>query len=270
LIPEAGPNPALSRFAACVEYDGAAFNGWQRQRGVPTVQESLENALSFVADHEVTVVCAGRTDTGVHATGQVVHFDSGAQRSCYGWQRGANTRLPSSVSVQWVQPVSRDFHARFSARRRAYRYIVMNHPARSALYRARATWDYRHLQPERMAQAATALVGRHDFSAFRALACQSRDPVKTLHRLDVHSRGRWIWFDVEADGFLHHMVRNIAGVLLAIGAGEADMDWCRKVLMGRDRRKGGVTAPPDGLYLVKVEYDAAHALPPNPPEPCFW
>lgn len=263
-------NAATQRFAACVEYDGALFSGWQRQDGTRTVQAAVEAALSFVADHPLGVVCAGRTDAGVHATGQVVHFTSPARRSEYSWLRGTNTHLPDGVAIHWIRPVDAAFHARFKAIRRRYRYVIANQPVKPALLRERATWDYRQLDAGRMARAAISLLGRHDFGAFRAAACQSKNPVRTLQRLDVAREGRFIWLDLQADGFLHHMVRNIAGVLMTIGAGERDADWCRQVLESRDRTAGGVTAPAAGLYLTGVDYDEIYALPPPPPPPRFW
>ena len=262
--------PMTQRFAACVEYDGVLFSGWQRQPGVRTVQGVVEGALSFVANHPVDVVCAGRTDAGVHAMGQVIHFDSGAQRAQYNWLRGVNTRLPEGVALNWIAPVTDDFHARFKACRRHYRYIIANQRVQPALLRHRATWEYRALDHARMADAATALLGRHDFSAFRAAACQSRNPVKTLYRIDVNRSGRFVWIDLEADGFLHHMVRNITGVLVTIGCGEREPNWCAEVLESRDRRRGGITAPAEGLYLTQVEYDARYDVPPPPSAPRFW
>ncbi|KAA3624390.1 MAG: tRNA pseudouridine(38-40) synthase TruA [Proteobacteria bacterium] len=259
-----------SRFAACVSYDGAFFSGWQRQAGTRTVQEAVEQALSFVANHRVGVACAGRTDAGVHATGQIVHFDSAAPRALHGWLRGGNTQLPEGVAIYWVRPVTADFHARFRARRRRYRYIILNQPVRPALFRRQVSWEYRQLDAGRMAEAASCLLGRHDFSAFRAAACQSRNPVKTLYRLEIGALERWIWLDLEADGFLHHMVRNIAGVLIRIGCGERDVGWCETVLDSRDRTRGGVTAPPGGLYLTGVDYDHRYGLPEPPPAPRFW
>lgn len=259
-----------SRFAACVEYDGAAFSGWQRQNGARTVQGVVEDALSFVADHPVAAVCAGRTDAGVHATGQVVHFDTRATRAPWNWLRGANTRLPGAVVLHWVHPVAPDFHARFRATRRRYRYVVVNRSVRPALLRGRVTFEYRPLDSARMADAARSLVGTHDFSAFRAAGCQAKNPVKTVHRVDVGASGCYLWLDIEADGFLHHMVRNIAGVLMAIGRGERPASWCAEVLKGRSRTAGGVTAPADGLYLTGVDYGDEFALPPAAPLPRFW
>jgi tRNA pseudouridine38-40 synthase len=258
------------RFAACVEYDGTCFSGWQIQEGTRTVQQAVEGALSFVANHPVRVVCAGRTDTGVHACGQIVHFDSPSERSRDSWLRGANTRLPPGVVLNWVCGVDSTFHARFKARRRRYRYIILNQPVRPALLRSAVSWEYRPLDASRMVDAAKVLIGRHDFSAFRATSCQAKNPVKTIHRLDVMSTGNWIWLDLEADGFLHHMVRNIAGVLMQIARGERDPQWCREVLESLDRRCGGVTAPACGLYLTGVGYDPSYPLPSTPPAPRFW
>lgn len=262
--------PHTPRYVACVEYDGARFSGWQRQDGTRTVQGEVERALTFVANHEVAVVCAGRTDAGVHATGQVIHFDSPAQRSSYSWLRGANTRLSEGVAIHSVREVAPDFHARFKARRRRYRYVLLNQKVRPALFREQVSFEYRELDAKRMAKASACLLGRHDFSAFRAAACQAKNPVKTMHSLEIRASGRWIWMDLEADGFLHHMVRNIAGVLICIGAREREVGWCREVLESRDRTAGGVTAPPGGLYLTGVDYDPAYEVPPPPPGPRFW
>lgn len=261
---------AIRRFAACVEYDGARFCGWQRQSGSPTVQEGLERALSRVADHPVQVTAAGRTDSGVHACGQIVHFQSPAPRTGSAWLRGANTLLPEGAAVVWVRQVEEDFHARFSARERAYRYIVFNRRVRPTFLAGRVTWCYRPLDPEPMQKAADSLLGSHDFSAYRAVACQAKSPVRELRRLAVGRSGEWLWLDVAADGFLHHMVRNLAGVLMKIGAGLAPPGWAREVLETRDRTRGGITAPPHGLYLARVEYGPEFDLPPPPPPPRFW
>ncbi len=258
------------RFAACIEYDGALFSGWQSQVGVATVQDAVERALSRVADHKVCVVAAGRTDAGVHSTGQTIHFDSLAARTCDAWLRGGNTGLPDGIAIRWVRSVSAEFHARFGARRRHYRYILLNQSVKPALFLHQVSWEYRPLNVSRMREALGHLVGMHDFSAYRASACQSKNPVKTLHRLGLSSRGGWVWLDLEADGFLHHMVRNIAGVLLAIGRCEREPDWALSVLQSRDRRKGGITAPPGGLYLTRVEYDADFDLPEPAQPPAFW
>lgn len=252
------------RIALGIEYDGSDFHGWQTQDGVPSVQEALEQALSNVADHPVRVVVAGRTDTGVHALNQVAHFDTHARRDMRGWVFGANSQLPRGVAVLWAQPVDETFHARFSARARRYRYVILNRPSRPGLLHNRVTWECRPLDEARMHAAAAHLLGEHDFSAYRALGCQAKSPVRTLHRLEVRRQGEFITIDAEANGFLHHMVRNIAGVLIAVGCGKADPDWAREVLEGRDRTLGGVTAPPGGLYFVAVRYPEPYRFPEAP------
>lgn len=252
------------RIAAGVEYDGSAFCGWQYQDHSPSVQAVVERALSLVANEPVRVVCAGRTDTGVHAAGQVIHFDTGAERSEFSWIRGANSNLPASVSLLWAQPVFETFHARFSAQRRYYRYVIFNRAVRPAYLHRRVTWEYRPLTVEPMQQAAGYLLGEHDFSSYRAMGCQARSPVRTLYRLDVTRRGEFVILDLAANAFLHHMVRNIAGVLMAIGAGEAEPIWAQQVLEQRDRTLGGVTAGPDGLYFMRVDYPPEFELPQPP------
>jgi len=209
----------------------------------------------------VRVTCAGRTDAGVHATGQVAHFDTAAQRPERAWVLGTNTHLPPVVSVLWSRVVGDEFHARFSARSRRYRYLVLNRRVRPALGRGRITWEPRPLDAERMRESAGFLLGRHDFSAFRSSECQARNPVRTVHRLDVTRSGRVIAVEVVANAFLHHMVRNIAGVLMSVGAGRQPPRWAREVLESRDRTRGGVTAPPDGLYLTGVDYPAGLGVP---------
>lgn len=249
------------RFAAGIEYDGSRFSGWQSQVGTRTVQDCLEAALSRVADHPVRVVTAGRTDAGVHACAQVVHFDSPRDRGERGWLRGTNSHLPDEVALLWVRRVPEDFHARFSAVERAYRYLILNRPVRPTYLARRVTWVYRPLEIAPMREAAAQLVGRHDFSAYRAKACQARSPVRELRRLEVWRRGDLVGIEASANAFLHHMVRNIAGVLIAVGAGERPPHWAREVLEGRERALGGVTAPPDGLYLAAVRYPARFGLP---------
>ena len=258
----------MMRIALGIEYDGSAFKGWQLQRHAQdTVQGAVESALSAVADHAVRVVCAGRTDTGVHATGQVVHFDTDARREPHNWVLGANVNLPSSVAVQWALRVDDPFHARFSARSRIYRYLILNRPTRSSLLAGRATLERRPLDAGRMHTAGQALVGTHDFSSYRALGCQAKTPVRTVHALDVSRVGELIELRVHANAFLHHMIRNIAGVLIAIGRGEQAPEWAAQVLAWQDRTLGGVTAPPDGLYLERVEYPAEFAIPAPGPLP---
>jgi len=249
------------RIALGIEYDGRPFRGWQLQRHAPSVQAALEQALSAVAAHPVRVHCAGRTDAGVHASGQVVHFDTAASRQPDAWTLGTNARLPAAVNVTWAREVGGEFDARRSARGRVYRYLILNRRTRSALLDGRASWHCRPLDAAAMQAAAGHLCGRHDFSAFRAAGCQARSPERTLRRLQVTRHGELIVLEAEADAFLMHMVRNIAGVLLRIGRGEAPPAWAAAVLAGRNRRAGGVTAPPDGLYLTGVLYPARFGLP---------
>lgn len=257
------------RVALGIEYDGTGFCGWQSQTGTRTVQQEVERALSTVADHPVSVVCAGRTDSGVHAVGQVVHFDSDAERSVRSWVLGANANLPRDVSVIWARPVAGEFHARFSAQARSYRYVILNRMTRPAVWRDRVCWHHQQLDERRMQRAADFLVGEHDFSSFRALACQARHPVRTVHRLCVQRCGAYLYIDITANAFLHHMVRNIAGVLITVGEGERKPDWARELLVARDRTVGGVTAPAGGLYLAQVVYPPQFELPEPEALPCF-
>ncbi len=257
------------RIALALEYDGSRFSGWQRQHHAPSVQEALETALSRVADHPVEVVCAGRTDAGVHATHQVVHFETTARRPMHAWVLGANASMPEAVSVLWAQPVADTFHARYSAVRRAYRYIFFCRRSRPALLRRRVAWLHRPLDAERMREAAKPLLGEHDFSAFRAAACQARHARRRLMRLDVRAEGPFVHLDVEANAFLHHMVRNLAGTLMAVGSGERPVTWPEEVLAGRERTLGGVTAPAEGLYLTRVVYPPDFGLPGDGVFPLF-
>ena len=253
------------RVALGIQYDGVGFRGWQAQSaGVRTVQARLEQALGKVADQAVGLTCAGRTDAGVHAVGQVAHFDTRAVRTARAWVRGGNANLPPDLSLSWACEVPDDFHARFSASARRYRYLIYNHPQRSALWRARAAWDYRPLDAARMHAAGQALVGEHDFNAFRAAGCQARHPIREVLELVVWRRGDGVLLEIEANAFLHHMVRNIAGVLLAIGAGDRPAEWAAEVLAGRDRTQAGVTAPAEGLYLLAVRYPQRFGLPTAP------
>ncbi len=259
------------RLALGVEYDGSRFCGWQAQKeDLPTVQGALEAALSTVANEPVKVVCAGRTDTGVHGVGQVIHFDTAARRSERSWILGTNANLHKGVSVQWAQVVDDGFHARFSALRRRYRYVILNRFSRPSFARGRVTWERRPLDEARMQQAARHLVGEHDFNAYRAVACQAHSPVRTVSRLEIRRTDDLLTMDIEANAFLHHMVRNIAGVLMTIGAGEQGVDWSREVLESRDRTRGGITAPPHGLYFMGVDYPPEFAIPAVPPTRLVW
>jgi tRNA pseudouridine38-40 synthase len=250
-----------ARIAIGIEYDGTAYNGWQRQRTGLGVQARLEQALSEVADEPVEVTCAGRTDAGVHASGQVAHFDTGAKRSERGWLLGANSNLPEDICVTWVKPVADDFHARFSATARRYRYRILNRLVRSALFRRRAWWVHRDLDAGRMHEAAQALLGEHDFSTFRAAGCQASSAVREVTAIGVARDGDWVLLDITANAFLQHMVRNIAGTLVAIGSGDQEVAWATRVLAGRDRTAAGMAAPPHGLTLVEVCYPHAFGIP---------
>jgi tRNA pseudouridine38-40 synthase len=253
------------RLAAGLEYEGTAYAGWQAQNHAQGVQNLVEQALSRIADRPVSTVCAGRTDAGVHALGQVIHFDVGVERPLDAWLLGSNSHLPSDISLRWVRAVPPDFHARHSARARRYRYLIHNSRSRSGLYAHRAAWCTHPLDAQRMHAAAQSLLGEHDFSAYRAAECQSRSPNRNVLEITVARQGEWLSIEVEANAFLHHMVRNIAGVLIAIGRGDQPGDWARQVLEGRDRRLGGVTAAPEGLYFLAARYDAAFGLPPHAP-----
>ena len=253
------------RIALGIEYDGTAYNGWQRQKVGLGVQQRVEEALEVVADHPVEVTCAGRTDTGVHATGQVVHFDTPNRRDDRGWLLGANSNLPDDISVTWAQQVSDDFHARFSATGRNYRYCILNRLERSALHRHRAWWVYQPLDADRMHAAAQQLLGEHDFSAFRAAGCRANTPDRNITAIAVVRDGDWITLTVSANAFLQHMVRNITGTLVAIGLGEQSVEWLADVLASQDRKLGGIAAPPHGLTLVSVDYPEDFGLP-SPPD----
>ena len=253
------------RYAIGLEYDGSEFLGWQIQRQEPTVQGCLEAALSRVANHEARVVCCGRTDTGVHALGQVAHFDSDAQRAEREWVLGLNSHLPAGVSVLWIRAVDDSFHARFSAYSRTYRYLVLNRWIRPALEARRMSWWRVPLDADRMHEAAQALRGEHDFSSFRAGACQARHAVREIQEISVSRSGELVALEVTANGFLYHMVRNIAGTLLRVGQGDADVDWPGQLLSQCDRSKAAPTAAPEGLYFVRARYPETYRLPAKTP-----
>lgn len=249
------------RFTAGVEYIGSHYAGWQRQHHADTVQGRIERALSRIADQPIEVTCAGRTDAGVHALGQVIHFDSPVAREPVSWLFGANALLPADISLRWVKPVSDDFHARFSAHSRQYRYLLHDSPARSALLNGRAAWSRQRLDESSMHQAAQCLLGEQDFSAFRAAECQSDTPMRCIQHLSVGRVQERVTVDIRANAFLHHMVRNIVGTLMAVGNGRQPPEWVETVLNSRDRSLAGVTAPAEGLYFMQVEYPAHFALP---------
>ena len=249
------------RVALGIEYDGTAYNGWQRQKTGTGIQSLVEEAISKVANQPVEVICAGRTDTGVHATSQVVHFDTNAERKQRGWVLGINAGLPDDICVHWAAFVADEFHARFSAGSRTYRYLILNRFVRSALHRNRAWWVYEPLDDKAMQVAADYLLGAHDFSAFRAARCQASTPNREISRLQVSRSGDWLAVTATANAFLQHMVRNITGVLVMIGRGDEEPFWAKSVLEGRDRTKGGVAAPPHGLTLIDAKYPAEFNIP---------
>lgn len=260
----------MQRVVLSVEYNGAEFHGFQKQPGnTLTVQGELESALSQVANETVSLVCAGRTDAGVHATNQIVHFDTLAVRPLRAWTRGVNAQLPDSVSIRWAQNVSEYFHARFSAQARTYRYVICNTDTRPALGSDCLTWIRRPLDERAMHDAAQALVGEHDFTSFRAAQCQAHGPVRHIHYLHVARRGDLLIVEVQANAFLHHMVRNIVGSLLEVGLGDKPISWIAEVLAQCNRCSAGVTAKPNGLHLVEVDYPESLSLPNRLPGPHY-
>lgn len=257
------------RIALGIEYNGAAYYGWQRQRELPTIQSKLEAALTKIASHPVAVTCAGRTDAGVHASCQVVHFDVQVERAEAAWTLGVNSNLPKDIAVRWVHEVDGAFHARFSATARRYRYVIYAAPTRPALLADGVTHVYHPLDIERMQAAAPALLGEHDFTSFRAAHCQSNTPYRNVQHLKVHQRGPYIVVEIIANAFLHHMVRNIVGSLIVIGQGEHPVEWLGELLAAKDRTLAAATAKPNGLYLVDVTYPESFGLPRLPLGP-IW
>jgi tRNA pseudouridine38-40 synthase len=249
------------RYAMALEYDGSPFMGWQKHDTGDTIQAAVEKAVSFVADAPVEVVCSGRTDARVSARCQLVHFDSDAPRDARAWVLGTNTRLPDSIRALWMQPVPDDFHARYSARARRYRYSLLIRAVKPAINRQFLSWSREDLDATRMHEAAQKILGEQDFSAFRTVQCQAKHPNRNLHRLDVSREGDTIYFDVQANAFLHHMVRNLVGSLLLIGKGEQPVDWMKTLLDGRDRTVAGPTAPAEGLMFLGAMYPPEWGLP---------
>lgn len=258
------------RIALGIEYDGHSFYGWQKQQGLSTVQGTLEAALSIVADEQIELFCAGRTDAGVHALGQVVHFDTMAQRGSRAWIMGTNTYLPKSISVHWAEVVDEQFHARFSALSRCYYYVIYNKPMRPALLASRVTWYYEPLDIKKMQEAANYLLGENDFSSFRAAQCASKTAMRNVQKIVISQQHDFIMIEIQANAFLHHMVRNIVGVLKKIGAGFEKPIWAKHVLEAKDRQSAAETAPADGLYLAKVEYPPIYSLPQPEKRLLFW
>jgi len=251
------------RIALGLEYCGTSFTGWQTQPDGRGVQDALEQALAAIAAADVATIAAGRTDTGVHATMQVVHFDTGVTRPGTAWVRGVNSHLPATVGVLWARPVDGHFHARYHATRRHYTYLLSSRAVRPALLAGRVGWYHRTLDAALMSEAAGAFVGTHDFSAFRAAECQAKSPIRTLSTVSVTMTGELIRFDFSANAFLHHMIRNIVGALVYVGAGKRPPAWIGELLAGRDRTRAAPTFAPDGLYFTGAEYDAGWELPPT-------
>lgn len=254
----------MARIALGLEYDGQAFHGWQQQAELPSLQAALEQALTTIADHPVRTFCSGRTDAGVHASNQVIHFDTDAVRPLTAWVRGINCLLPREMSVRWAQEVDPEFHARYSAWRRRYRYLLLNRPQRPGLWAGRVGWFHRPLTLEPMQQAAQLLLGWHDFSAFRAAGCQAKTPVKLLTKAEIRQEGELFIFDFEANAFLHHMVRNLVGNLIFVGKGAWEPERLGEILEKQDRTQAAMTFVPDGLYFQGPLYDPKYAIPENP------
>jgi len=249
------------RIALGLEFAGTTFTGWQSQPEGRSVQDALERALQAIAGEAIGTAAAGRTDAGVHATMQIVHFDTTASRPDSAWVRGVNAHLPSAIGVQWATPVADDFHARFSASARHYTYVLANRAVRPALLAGRVGWYHRRLDVAAMREAVAVLVGTHDYSAFRAAECQAKTPVKTMTHAAIDAVGDYVRFDFSANAFLHHMVRNIVGALIQVGAGTSPTDWIAQLLRGRDRTAAAPTFPADGLYLAGADYGSAWQLP---------
>ena len=249
------------RIALGVEYDGSAFNGWQSQADGRTVQDTIQLALSRIACEPVSVIAAGRTDTGVHALEQIIHFETGTARPLSAWVRGVNALLPDSIAILWAHVVPEEFHARFSAQARSYQYVLINRPARSAVHHGKVGWYHAPLDAQAMRDAAQYLLGEHDFTSFRAAECQAKSPVKNLTQLDIQQQGDTFIFNLTADAFLHHMVRNIIGCLVYVGKGKHPPQWIKEVLEARQRSVAAPTFAPDGLYLRQIKYDAKWGLP---------
>lgn len=254
----------MNRIVLGIEYDGSAYSGWQWQVEHRSVQAELEAALTKVANRPVSVICAGRTDAGVHALEQVVHFDTEVERELHAWRMGGNTNLPEDIRITWAKLAVGDFHARYSAIARFYRYVIYNRPVASALLRKQVTRCYESLDEKLMHQAAQHLIGSHDFSSFRAQGCQSKSPQRMMHFIEVYRDGNRVIMDICANAFVHHMVRNIAGVLMAVGTGKQNVDWPRFLLKAKDRKQGGVTASPYGLYLGGICYPERYGIDRDP------
>ena len=260
----------MAKFAIGIEYAGTAYSGWQRQKHAPSIQQHIEEAIGYVANHQIQLVCAGRTDAGVHAVEQVAHFESTAIRDNRSWVLGSNCQLPRDVRIKWIRPVENEFHARFSAMARSYRYIILNSAIPSALFHDRAGWEFKSLDVTRMHKAAQILVGEHDFSAFRAAGCQAKSAFRCLHEISVDRQGDLVYLDIRANAFLYHMVRNIVGSLISVGQGEQTAEWFTAVFFSKDRNLAAVTAPAAGLYFIRAHYADMFELPVEGQKPVLF
>lgn len=249
------------KYAIGIEYSGAAYCGWQQQKHCHSVQQHLQQAIGYVANHNVKLVCAGRTDAGVHAIEQVAHFESAAERDDRSWILGSNCRLPRDIRIKWISEVDESFNARFSAYARSYRYIILNSAVPSAVFHDLCSWDFHSLDHLKMHESVQALLGEHDFSAFRAVGCQAKSANRNVHSIQVIRQGDLIYLDIKANAFLYHMVRNIVGSILEVGRGDKPVSWIAELLASQDRNKSGVTAPAAGLYLHRVYYPESFNLP---------
>lgn len=257
------------KIAACVEYDGTAYCGWQRLSHAPSVQAAVEKALSTIANQSIEVICAGRTDSGVHAVGQIIHFETNVVRTMTSWLRGANSNLPDDIALRWVKRVNDDFHARFSAYERQYRYIILNRKARPALQNKHVTWVFDPLDVNIMHQAAQCLLGEKDFSSFRASGCQARHAMREILSVRVARDDELIYIDIAANAFLHHMVRNIVGTLIEVGRGKRSVEQFANLIVLKDRNQAGMTAAAKGLYFVSVSYPEVFEIPKNKRLPIY-
>jgi len=263
----------VTKFAAGIQYDGAAYCGWQRQMHSASVQQIVEEALSKIANEAVTVFCSGRTDTGVHAKEQLIHFETSAARSDYAWRMGCNSSMPKDIRVMWCHVIDDGFHARFSATARLYQYVIHNARSESALLQNKVNWVSYALNEDKMHQAAQNLVGEHDFTSFRASSCQANTPCRKVYMASVRRKNDFIFVDIQANAFLHHMVRNIVGSLIEVGKGEQEPQWIAELIELKDRKKSAVTALANGLYFIRADYPSKYHLAQtgiNLDEPCLY
>ncbi len=258
------------KFAIGIEYSGANYCGWQQQRQCDSIQQNLQEAIGFVANHPVQLVCAGRTDAGVHAVEQVAHFESDSKRDTRAWILGSNCQLPRDIRIKWIVPVAEEFHARYSAVARSYRYIILNSEVPSAIFHDRCHWDFHPLDHHKMHDCAQVLLGEHDFSSFRAAGCQAKSACRNVHSVDIFRQGELVYLDIKANAFLYHMVRNIVGSLMVVGRGEKSSGWFAQLLVAKDRNLAGVTATATGLYLSRAYYPELFNLPNSAQKPVLF